>query len=161
MADHDHGSPPIRVEIALAQPLRDLINAIYLDLQAQKQNPPGNSEVLQRLTQIQTTLGEIKVTQQEMDALLGKIDTTTNHIADNVQTIGTVDQKISDEIDAFIAANPAGTVLTDAQVAQLQSFADRTQATSDASDAQVAVLQAIAAKGAPVVPPPPPAPLVA
>lgn len=116
--------------------------------------------VLQRLTQIQTTLGEIKVTQQEMDALLGKIDTTTNKLATNIQTIADVDQKISDEIDAFLAATPVGTALTDAQVAQLQSIADRAQATSDASDAQVAVLQAIAAKGAPVVPPPPPPPVV-
>lgn len=113
-----------------------------------------------QLNQIQTTLQEIKVTQQEMDALLGKIDTTTNKLAANIQTIADVDQQISNEIDAFLAAVPAGTVMTDAQVAQLQALADKAQATSDASDAQVAVLQAIAAKGAPVVPPPPPPPTV-
>ena len=118
------------------------------------------TQLLNLVNQNQTTLGEIKVTQQEMDALLGKIDTTTNKLAANIQTIADTDQKISDEIDAFLAAVPAGTTLTDAQVAQLQANADKAQATSDASDAQVAVLQAIAAKGAPVVPPPPPPPSV-
>jgi hypothetical protein len=146
---HDSDDPkPINVNVTLT-----IQHDNSLDLK------PLLTQLLTLVTQNTATLGEIKVTQQEMDALLGKIDTTTNHIASNVQTIATVDQKISDEIDAFIAANPAGTVLTDAQVAQLQSFADRTQATSDASDAQVAVLQAIAAKGAPVVPQPPPAPI--
>mgnify|MGYP001182184498 CR=1 FL=1 len=96
------------------------------------------------------------MTDVELKALLDKIDTTTNKTAANVQTIADVDQQISNEIDAFLAAVPAGTVLTDANVAQLQALADRAQATSDASDAQVAVLQAIAAKGAPTVPPPPP-----
>lgn len=115
-------------------------------------------EIVRLLTEIKHDVKEIRVTQQEMDIVLGKIDTTTNHTAQNVQTIADIDQRISDEMDAFIAANPAGTVLTDAQVAQLQGFADRTQATSDASDAQVAVLLAIAAKGAPVVPTPAPPP---
>lgn len=100
------------------------------------------------------------MTQSELTDLLNKIDTTTNKTAANVQTIADVDQKISDEIDAFLAAVPVGTVLTDAMAAQLQALADRAQATSDASDAQVAVLQAIAAKGAPVVPPPPPPPAI-
>ncbi len=96
-----------------------------------------------------------------MDALLTQIDLTTNKLAANIQTIADVDQKISDEIDAFIAASPAGTVLSDAQVAQLQGLATRAKATSDASDAQVAVLQAIAAKGAPTVPTPPSPPVIA
>jgi folate-dependent phosphoribosylglycinamide formyltransferase PurN len=100
------------------------------------------------------------MTQQEVQDLLNKVDATTSKIGSNVQTIADVDQKISDEIDAFLAANPAGTVLTDAMVTQLQAHADTLQKSSDASDAQVAVLQAIAAKGAPVVPPPPPPPVV-
>lgn len=96
----------------------------------------------------------------DLDPVLQKIDAATTKIATNVQSIADIDQKISDEIDAFLAATPPGTVLTDAQVEKIQSFADRLQASSDASDAQVAVLQAIAAKGAgnpvPVPVPPPP-----
>jgi hypothetical protein len=115
-----------------------------------------HGQIITALSEIQHTLKEIKMTQQEVTDLLNKIDGVTNKTAANVQTIADVDQKISDEIDAFLAAVPAGTVLTDANVAQLQAIADRAQATSDASDAQVAVLQAIAAKGAPAVPPPPP-----
>lgn len=118
------------------------------------------NEILKIIHQIQRSIQEIKMTEQEVTALLGRIDTTTNKTAANVQIIADVDQKISDEIDAFLAATPAGTVLTDAAVAQLQAIADRAQATSDASDAQVAVLQSIAAKGTPVVPPPAPTPVV-
>lgn len=117
-------------------------------------------EILALLQHIDRKVDKIIMTQQELTDLLNKIDTTTNHTASNVQAIADVDQKISNEIDAFIAANPIGTVISDTQVAQLQSLADRAQTTSDASDAQVAVLQAIAAKGAPVVPPPPPPPAV-
>lgn len=98
------------------------------------------------------------MTQQELDTLLQKIDSTTNAIASNVSTIATVDKQISDEIDAFLKQAPAGTVLTDAQAAQLQSLADRLQSSSDASAAQVQVLKDIAAKGQPNVPPPPPPP---
>ena len=116
--------------------------------------------VLTALANIQQSLKELKMTDAEIAALLGRVDQTTNKLAANVQTIADVDQKISDEIDAFLKAVPAGTVLTDAQVAQLSGFADRLQATSDASDAQVTVLQAIAAKGQPQVPPPPPPPQI-
>jgi len=112
----------------------------------------------EQLDRIEGKVDKIMLTQQETTDLLNKIDATTNATADNVSTIAQVDQQISDEIDAFLKANPAGTTLTDAQVAQLQSLADRAQKTSDASTAQVSVLKAIAAKGAPVTPPPPPPP---
>jgi hypothetical protein len=104
----------------------------------------------------------IMASQAEIDAALSKIDAATNKLAANVQVIADTDQKISDEIDAFIARVPVGSVLTDAQVAQLQALSDKAQATSDASDAQVAVLQAIAAKGAanPVPVPVPTPPVV-
>ncbi len=110
--------------------------------------------------QVINKLDQIMANQADIEAALTKIDTATNKIAANVQAIATVDQTISDEIDAFLKATPVGTVLTDAQVAQLQGLADRAQSSSDASDAQVAVLQAIAAKGAVnPVPVPVPAPL--
>lgn len=98
------------------------------------------------------------LTEQELTDLLGKIDTTTNAIASNVATIATVDQTISTELDALLKQIQPGIALTDAQVTQLQGFATKLQATSDASTAQVSVLQAIAAKAAPIVPPPPPPP---
>lgn len=113
-------------------------------------------EIINKLTHLERKVDILIMTEQEVTDLLNKIDTTTNHTADNIQAIADVDQKISDEIDAFLAKVPVGTVLTDAQVAQLKSIADKAQATSDAGDSQVAVLQAIAAKGAPTVPPPPP-----
>ena len=96
----------------------------------------------------------------DIDAALAKIDAATTKTAANIQIVADTDQKISDEIDAFLAAAPPGTVITDAQVASLQALGDRVQASSDALDAQVPVLQAIAAKGAanPVPVPVPPAP---
>lgn len=110
------------------------------------------------LDRIERKVDQIIMTDAELKALLGKIDTTTNALATNVQAIADVDQKISDEIDALLAK--PDNQLTPEVASQLQGFADRLQATSDASDAQVAVLQGIAAKGQPVVPPPPPAPNV-
>ena len=117
-----------------------------------------NKAILKRIEQ---KVDKIMATQAEIEAALAKVDAATNKLASNVQLIADTDQKISDEIDAFLKAAPVGTVITDAQAAQLQAIADRAQATSDASDAQVAVLQAIAAKGAGnPVPVPVPAPPV-
>ncbi len=98
--------------------------------------------------------------QEAIVAALAKIDMATTKIAENVALIATTDQKISDEIDAFLAANPVGTVITDAQVEQLGALAERAQAASDASTQQVEVLKAIATKGEgnPVPVPVPPAP---
>lgn len=103
---------------------------------------------------------EIKVTDAEFQAVLTKIDTTTTHTGDNVKVIADVTQEISDEMDAFIKAKPAGTVLTEADLKHLQAIADRTQAASNASDSQVDVLKAVAAKGKPVTPDPTPAPVL-
>lgn len=113
-------------------------------------------EIITRLTTIEGKINDMILTEAQLDDLLTKIDGTTNATATNVSAIATADQKISDEIDAFVLATPAGTTLTDAQVAKLQAIADRAQLTSDASTAQVSILQAIAAKGAPAAPPPPP-----
>lgn len=113
------------------------------------------SSIITTLATINTKLDKIMLTQADFDILLGKVDTTTNKIAANVQLIADTDQVISDEIDKFLAATPVGTVLTQEQADKLQAAADKLQASSDASDTQVNVLKAIAAKGAPVVPPPP------
>jgi hypothetical protein len=118
------------------------------------------SSIQASLASIQAILKAMQLTDDQIKTLLAGIDTTTNKIAANVQTIADVDQTISNEMDAFIAAHPAGTTFTDDEVTQLQSFADRLQKTSDASDAQVTVLQAIAAKGGTTVPAAPPAPSV-
>jgi len=100
------------------------------------------------LKDIQEMEKRIMAGQAEIEAALGKIDAATNKLAANVQVIADTDQKISDEIDAFLAANPVGTVLTEAQIQKLQDLAELSQSASDASDTQVAVLKAIAAKGA-------------
>ena len=140
-----------RIEIGLdpqLQGLLPLLLQVLPQLLLQK-------EVLDRIEQ---KVDQIIMTDAELKTLLTKVDDTTNKLATNVQAIADVDQKISDEIDALL--NQPGNQLTPDVAAQLQGFADRLQATSDASDAQVAVLQAIATKGAPVVPPPPPPPPV-
>ncbi len=111
--------------------------------------------------------------EQKVDKLMGlaednaaamaKIDAATTKIASNVQIIADTDQKISDEMDAFLAGVTPGATLTQEQVDAAKALSDRLQASSDALDAQVPVLQAIAAKGntnpVPVpVPDAPPAP---
>lgn len=117
------------------------------------------AEILTQLAGVRQDIKEfrdaMKLTDQELTDLLNGIDKTTSHTADNVATIGTVAATIKTEVDAFVAAAPAGTTLSDAQVAQLQSIGTRAQAMSAAADAQVTVLQAIAAEGQPVTPPPP------
>lgn len=133
---------------------------VYLTIQADKQTTESLAAITARLDRIQQKVEKLIMTDAELKTLLQKLDDTTNHIAANTTVIADETQKISTEIDAFIAAKPVGTVLTDADVALLQGLGARTQAASDASDAQVAALTAIAAKGAPVVPPPPPAPVL-
>ncbi len=127
-------------------------------------SPDGGDALANKfdIWELNRKLDIIMASQAEIDAALQKVDAATTKIATNIQTIADVDQKISDEIDAFLKAVPSGTILTDAQVAQLQSVADKAQASSDAADAQVAVLQAIATKGAgnPVPVPVPPVPVV-
>jgi hypothetical protein len=124
---------------------------------------PKLAEILTQLAGVRKDIKEfrdaMKLTDQELTDLLNGIDKTTNHTADNVATIATASAAIKTEMDAFIAAAPAGTTLSDAQVEQLQSLATRSQQISDAADAQVAVLQGVAAEGQPVVTPPP-APVV-
>lgn len=125
---------------------------------------PGKlDEILTQLADVRKDIKEfrdaMKLTDQELTDLLNGIDKTTNHTAENVTTIATAAAAIKTEMDAFISAAPAGTVLSDAQVSQLQGLATRSQQISDAADAQVAVLQGVAAEGQPVVTPPP-APVV-
>src|SRR5580765_2357199 len=117
----------------------------------------------QKLDQIQSTLGEIKVTDAEVKAVLDKVDVTTSKIGDNLTAVAAaqtaeagVIQTISDEVDALVA-NAGSNGISPATAAQLQGIADRLQTSSDNSDAiaaatssKVPVLTAIAAKGAPV-----------
>lgn len=126
------------------------------------QSRQDNTAVLAALQSLQEGQRKLLMNDQETAALLKKLDDSTNVLAANQQIIADTDQAISDEMDAFIAAvkaAPAGTVLTDAQVTQLQTLADKVQATSNASDSQVAVLQAIASKGVANPVPVTPAPL--
>jgi ABC-type transporter Mla subunit MlaD len=133
---------------------------LHVTVQNAVVEPDKLDEILTQLTNVRQDIKEfrdaMKLTDQELTDLLNGIDKTTNHTADNVQAIANVTQTIKTEIDGFIASAPAGTVLSDAQVAQLQGIAAKAQAASDAGDAQVAVLQAVAAEGQPVVPAPPP-----
>lgn len=144
----------VNVTISLDPKLQSLLESLGGGNQIQL------SRIESKLDSIQTGVTKILMTEQELTTLLTNIDTTTNAIAANVDTIAKVDAQISTEIDTLLKSVQPGTPLTDAQIAQLQGFSAKLQATSDASTAQVAVLQGIAAKAAPVVPPPPPPPTV-
>jgi uncharacterized phage infection (PIP) family protein YhgE len=131
-------NPPVTVVIAESAKLDDILTQL--------------ANVREDIKEFRDTM---QLTAQEITDLLNGIDTTTNAAAANVQTIATASAAIKTEMDAFVAAAPAGTVLTDAQVTQLQNIAVRAQAISDGSTAQVAVLQGVAAEGQPVTPPAP------
>lgn len=117
-------------------------------------------EILTQLANVRQDIREfqntMQMTEQQVADLLNGIDQTTTTSAANLTTIATASAAIKTEMDAFVAGAPAGTILTDAQVTQLQSIATRAQAIADGSTAQVGVLQAVAAEGQPVTPPPPP-----
>ncbi len=112
-----------------------------------------------------------KVDQLLMDealvkASLDKIDAATTLAAQNLSTLATTDQTISDEFDALLkalaAALAGGQGVTQALVDQATALSGRSQAVSDTLTAMVPALQAIAAKGVtnPVpipIPPVPPA----
>lgn len=100
----------------------------------------------------------IMATQADIIAALTAIDTATTAIANSIASESGVIQTISDEVNALVAAVPAGTVITDDQITQLQSLASRAQDAANSLTAQVPVLQGIASKGAanPVPVPVPP-----
>lgn len=104
-----------------------------------------------QLKTLQETGDKILMTEQEALAVLDKIDTTTNKMSATQQSDADLLQKISDEIDALVAAGGIPpTVAT-----RLGALADTIQKVSDNGDAQATILTAIAAKGKPPVPPTP------
>lgn len=131
------------------------------------------AEILRRLTRMEKTLLEVKLTDAEVKAVLDKVDVTTTKIGTNLTAVAAAQaaeastvQTISDEIDTLVK-NQAASGISDATAAQLTAIADRLQTSSDNSDAitaainaQVPVLTAIAEKGAATVPDPPPPPAV-
>jgi phosphoenolpyruvate carboxylase len=133
---------------------------VHVTVQSAVVEPTQGDEILTQLANVRQDIKEfrqaMKLTDQELTELLDGIDKATNQTAENVQTIATVSTTIKSEMDAFIAAAPAGTVLSDAQVSQLQGFSTKLQAAADAGLAQVDTLKAIAAEGQPVVPAVPP-----
>jgi DNA repair exonuclease SbcCD ATPase subunit len=101
----------------------------------------------------------IMANEQQMQDALNKIDQATTRAGQNLQTLSTTTQKISDEVDQFISK------LQDANVPQnlidqATGLADRLQTVSDGLDQHATFLSAIASKGAsnPVPVPVPPAP---
>jgi len=167
--DHAHHTHRFVTKADLDAATTKLSNQISQLGLAITQGSPGSSRCATK-HDLEEMEKRIMLTQQELTDLLTKVDTTTSKIGENVVAIATAQQDeandiqtISNEIDAFLAAVPPGTVLTQAQADQLQALADKLQTSSDNSDkavlalqAQGPVLKAIAAKGAPVVPPPPP-----
>lgn len=115
--------------------------------------------VMDLLNTIKNQGDKIMAAQDDALAALNKIDDATTKQAAVIQAEADSLQKISDEIDTFIAN--AGTTVPPAVLAGLQAQADKAQAISDSLDAQAAFSAAIATKGTstPVpLPVPPPTP---
>lgn len=110
-----------------------------------------------KLECIEQKLDVIMSALDDANAALSKINDATNKQAAALSADGDLLQKVSDEMDAFIAQAQAGTLTPDL-IANMQARADAVQAVSDSLDAHSAALAAIAAKGAanpvPVTPPP-------
>lgn len=138
----------LRIVIALDQPLLQLLQGVV------------STKQQQQLDRIEQKVDRLIMNDTELRALLTKVDATTTHIAGSFQLLSDTTQTISNEMDTLIAQGQAAGTISPEAAAQLQQLADRAQTVSDASDPLVAALQAVAAKGAPVVPEPPPTPTV-
>lgn len=101
---------------------------------------------LNLLAQIEGAVKIIMATEKEVADALVKIDAATSRAAANIQILADTDQKISDEVDALVAALKAAGV-SQALVDQASALAAKSQAVSDSLDTMVPALQAIAAKG--------------
>lgn len=132
------------------QPINNLVLHIHIDGQR-------DAQVLDLLKVIGQKVDQIIMTEADFKVILDRVDTTTNHIADNTQVISTAITTVGTEVDALVAAQQAAGV-SQAIVDQTTALGTRLDAIGTAADAQIAALQAIAAKGSTTVPTPPPTP---
>jgi hypothetical protein len=116
------------------------------------------NELLTIVTQNQSILKELKVTDQEVSTLLDQVNATTNGIADVQKADSTVLGTVKTELEALLATagQPGG--ISDATAAKLQQMATAITGVKTNADSNSALLNQIAAEGQPVVPPPPPPP---
>lgn len=109
------------------------------------------------VTQNQTILKEIKVTDAQVSTLLDQLNTTTNAIA-TAQTADAVTLgNVKTELEALIAAGSSAG-LSDATSAKLTLLATAVGAVQTNATNNSTILNAIAAEGQPVIPAPPPVP---
>jgi len=114
-----------------------------------------------KLDDLGQKVGKIMLNEQQELDLLATLDRTTTAIGANVSVIATVNQTISDELDALLLKQQAEGV-SQAILDATKALADKSQAAATALEAQIPVLQGIASKGAanPVPVPVPPVPVV-
>ena len=132
---------------------RSLLHAL---LEGQEAITAGQSAINNKLDKLTEQGEKLMATEQQVIDALTAIDEATDKIADNVATIATVDQSISTEMTALIAALQAAGV-DQALVDQATALKVKAQAASDALDLQVPVLQGIASQGV-ITPVPAPVP---
>jgi hypothetical protein len=160
------GSVPIGISLSLDSATLVALKAMLVQALAGLATHPNPQQA--QLDRMEAKLDGLngKVEQILMDeaivaAALTKIDAATTNIAKNVTAIATLDQQVSNELDAFIAAAKTQGV-SQALIDQVTATAAKAQAASDAGDALIPPLQAIAAKGVQnPVPVPVPAPVAA
>jgi methyl-accepting chemotaxis protein len=128
---------------------------IFVHLVNENETTKALRELSGKLDRVLAQGEQILMNDSELKALLDQIDTATNHIGSNVQTIADTSQTISDEVDALVTAQQNAGVSSEI-IARTKAIADRMQQVSDAGDSQVTLLKAIAAKGKPTVPDLPP-----
>lgn len=115
-------------------------------------------EVLTTVTQNQTLLKDIKMSDDEVSALLDQVNATTNGIAAIVTADSTTLGNVKTELEALLAQPTTVSGLSDVTSAKLQSFVATLGNLKTNAGANSDLLAAIAAEGKPVIPPPPPPP---
>lgn len=118
---------------------------------------PAIAALAAQVSDVQQKLKELKVTDQEVSDLLDQVNKTTNGIAANQAADAKVIQTVKTELEALIAQGSQlglSQATSDKLTAMAASLTPVLQNSSINND----LLNKIAAEGAPVVPPPPPAP---
>lgn len=115
-------------------------------------------KILTIVTQNQTILKELNVTDKEVSDLLDQVNTTTNGIAQRQTADSTTLGTVKTELEALLASQGQPGGISDATAQKLQAMATTIGQLKTNADTNSTVLEAIAAEGQPVVPPPPPPP---
>jgi hypothetical protein len=143
----------LHVVHSLDPALQDLVNAIYLDMQAQKQNPSGGNamlaEILQRVTTLQT---QEKTDMAALDNAISALQTEVANQTTVDASAVTLMQGLSTQLAAALAA-AANAGATPTQLAALTAL--QTSLAGNDTTMAAAVTANTPAAAVPVAPIPP------